>query len=104
MNFTPLVNEVNRPVNGTCLDDIYSNHPRRILNISTLNCGFTDHVPIFAVRKYNNEGASCSMQKDQNIRCRDMKQFDEIRFKEAVSQASLNTVFVFDEIDDMLDS
>ena len=64
----------------------------------------SDRVPIFAVRKYNNERASCSMQKDQNIRYRDMKQFDETRFKEALSQASLNTVFVFDEIDDMLDS
>ena len=104
MNFTQLVNEVTRPVNGTCLDHIYSNHPQRILNISTLNCGLSDHIPIFAVRKYNNERASCSMQKNQNIRYRDMKQFDENRFKEALSQAPWDTVFVFDEIDDMLDS
>ena len=59
MNFTQLVNEVTRPVSGTCLDPIYSNHPQRILNISSLNCGLSDHVPIFAVRKYiNNERAS----------------------------------------------
>ena len=76
MNFTQLVNEVTRPVSGTCLDHIYSNHPQRILNISTLNCGLSDHIPIFAVRKYNNERASCSMQKNQNIRYRDMQQFD----------------------------
>ena len=44
------------------------------------------------------------MQKNQNIRYRDMKQFDENRFKEALSQAPWDTVFVFDEIDDMLDS
>ena len=104
MNFTQLVNEVTRPVSGTCLDHIYSNHPQRILHISTLNCGLSDHIPIFAVRKYNNERASCSMQKNQNIRYRDMKQFDENRFKEALSQAPWDTVFVFDEIDDMLDS
>ena len=75
-----------------------------MLNISTLNCGLSDHAPIFAVRKYNNECASCSKQKNQNIRYRDMKQFDENRFKEALSQAPWDTVFVFDEIDDMLDS
>ena len=33
-----------------------------------------------------------------------MKQFDENRFKDALSQAPWDTVFVFDEIDDMLDS
>ena len=74
------------------------------MNVSTPNCGLSDHVPIFAVRKYNNERASCSMQKNQNIRYRDMKQFDENRFKDALSQAPWDTVFVFDEIDDMLDS
>ena len=50
----------------------------------SLRCGLSDHVPIFAVRKYNNELASCSMQKNQNIRYRDMKQFGENRFKEAL--------------------
>ena len=85
MNFTQLVNEVSRPVSGACLDHIYSNHPQRILNISTLNCGLSDDVPIFAVRKYSKECASCSKQKNQNISYRDMKQFDENRFKEALS-------------------
>ena len=33
-----------------------------------------------------------------------MKQFAENRLKEALSQAPWDTVFVFDEIDDMLDS
>ena len=33
-----------------------------------------------------------------------MKQFDENRYKEALSQAPWDTVFVFDEVDDMLDS
>ena len=33
-----------------------------------------------------------------------MKQFDESRFKEALSQAPWDRVFVFDEIDNMLDS
>ena len=75
MNFTQLVNEVTRPVSGTCLDHIYSNHPQRILN--TLNCGLSDHVPNFAVRKYDNECTSCGMQKNQYIRSRDMKQFNE---------------------------
>ena len=105
MNFTHLVNnEETRPVSVTCLDRIYSNHPRRIMNISTLNCGLSDHVPIFAVRKDNNERTSCSIQKNQNIRYRDMKQLRENRFKEVMSQAPWDTVFLFGEIDDMLDS
>ena len=104
MNFTHLVNEVTRPVNGTCLDHIYSNHPQRTLNISTLNCGLSDHIAIFAVCKYNNQHAPWSMQKNQNIQYRTMKQFDENQFKEALSQVAWDTVFVFDKIDDMLDS
>ena len=87
MNFTQIVHELTRPVSGTCLDHIYSNHPQRILYASTLNYGPSDHVPIFAVRNYNKERPSRSMQKTQNIRYHDMKQFDENRFKEALSQA-----------------
>ena len=64
MNFKHLVNEVTRTVSGTRLDHIYSNHTQRIMNISTLNCGLSDHVPIFAVRKYSNERASCSIQQE----------------------------------------
>ena len=79
--------QVTPSVKGTCLDHIYSNRPQQILIISTLNCGLSDHVPIFAVRRYNNERGSCSMQKNQNIRYPDIKQFDENRFKEALSQA-----------------
>lgn len=104
MNFTQIVHELTRPVSGTCLDHIYSNHPQRILYASTLNYGPSDHVPIFAVRNYNKKRPSRSMQKTQNIRYHDMKQFDENRFKEALSQAPWDTVFVFDEIDDLLDS
>ena len=33
-----------------------------------------------------------------------MKQFNENRYKETLSQAPWDTVFVFDEVDDMLDS
>ena len=33
-----------------------------------------------------------------------MKQFDENRYKEALSLAPWDTVLVFDEVDDMLDS
>ena len=33
-----------------------------------------------------------------------MKQFDENRYKEALSQAPWETVIVFDEVDDMLES
>ena len=37
MNFTQLVNEVTRPVSGTCLDYIYSNHPQRIIFIEYIS-------------------------------------------------------------------
>ena len=53
---------------------------------------------------YANVTKSAHLVACRKIRYRDMKQFDENRFTEALIQAPWDTVFVFDEIDDMLDS
>ena len=69
MNFTQLVNEVTRPVSGTCLDHIYSNRPQRILNIPTFNCGLSDHVPILL---YANITTSAHLVAFRKIRISDI--------------------------------
>ena len=46
----------------------------------------------------------CGIQKNNSIRYCDMKQFNKNQFKETLSQAPWDTVFVFDDIDDMQDS
>ena len=69
MNFTQLVNEVTRPVSGTCLDHIYSNRPQRILNIPTFNCGLSDHVPILL---YANITTSTHLVAFRKIRISDI--------------------------------
>ena len=55
MNFKQLLNEMTRPVSGTCLDHMYSNHLQRITNIFYRNIGLSAYLPIFAVRKYSKD-------------------------------------------------
>lgn len=105
MNFKQLVNETTRPISGTCLDHILSNHPQRIQNIGCHNIGLSDHLPLFAVRKYCRSREQSGLHKGNTfIRYRDMKKFDEKKFKSTLRQAPWDTIFVFDDIDDMLDS
>ena len=87
VNFKQLLNEVTRPVSGTCLDHIYSNHPQGITNIFCRNIGLSDHLPIFAVRKYSKDLVSRGILKNNSIRYGDMKRFNENQFKETLSQA-----------------
>ena len=47
-----IVGEITRPVSGTCLDHIYTTHPERLFNCTTMNVGLSDHLPILAVRHY----------------------------------------------------
>ena len=41
---------------------------------------------------------------NNNIQYRNMKMFDAELFKQTLMQTPLDSVFIFDEIDDMLDS
>jgi len=105
MNFNQLVSECTRPISGTCLDHIFANIPERLKDIRTIGIGLSDHLPLFAVRKYCRiDNIRRADEKAHFIRYRNMKNFDAEQFKSSLRQAPWDTVFLFDEIDDMLDS
>ena len=99
MNFKQLVNGVTRPASQTCLDHIYSNYPERITDIIVPDIGLSDHLPIFMRRKYFRQSRTI-----KTIRYRHTKTFDENDFKRDLSQVPWDTVFAFDDINDMLHS
>ena len=51
MNLNQLVLEITRPMSGTCLEHIYSNHSHRIHNIVCPVVGLADHLPLFCGEK-----------------------------------------------------
>ena len=93
---------ITRPVSGSCLDHIYSNHSQRIRNVICHNIGLADHLPIFVVRKYARENFNCHPGKPASIKYRDIQRFNQEQFVEALRQAPWDTAFVFEEIDDVL--
>ena len=56
--------------------------------------------------KYRNERERPNVRRinNNNIQYRNMKMFDAELFKQTLMQTPLDSVFIFDEIDDMLDS
>ena len=59
------------------------------------------------VRKYNSAHERCIRNASKGstfIRYRNMKRFEEEHFKLTLEHTPWDTVFVFDEIDDMLES
>ena len=104
MNFKQLVNEITHPISGTCLDHIFANHPERIKGVRTIGIGLSDHLPLFALRKYCRTVNHRSVKNAHFIRYRNMKNFNEEHFKSTLRQAPWDTVFLFDDIDDILDS
>jgi len=107
MNFNQLIYVPTQPISGTCLDHIFPNQLKRIQSITCPVIGLSDHLPLFAVRKYNNAHERCirnASKGSTNIRYRNMKRFDEEQFKLTLEHTPWDTVFVFDEIDNMLES
>ena len=70
-----------------------------------LYVGLADHLPLFAVRKYSNQRERPNTRKINNyVRYRNMKRFDVELFKQTLMQTPWDSGFIFDDIDDMLDS
>ena len=53
MHFHQLVNFVTRPICGTILDHVYTNHSHHIVNVCFRDIGLADHLPVFVTRKYH---------------------------------------------------
>ena len=103
MNFKQLVSRTTRPVSNTCLYHIHTNNPQRIQNIVCPNIGLSDHLPAFAVRLFSRNNERNHQQKGNTyIKYRKMKDFNEEQFKSTLKETPWNSVFVFDDIDDML--
>ena len=106
MNLNQLVLEITRPISGTCLDRTYSNYSHRIQNIVCPVIGLADHLPLFAVRKHSNRRERPNVKRIDNnyIQYRNMKRFDTELFKQTLMQTPWDSVFIFDQTDDVLDS
>jgi len=103
MKLTQLVSTVTRPISGTCLDLLFSNHPERIANVTTSPIGLSDHTPVFATRLYKQHHFDDS-KRHNHIHYRCMKSFDKNAFVKSVEQLPWDSAFVFDSIDDILDA
>ena len=99
MHFKQLVDFITRPVSKTCLDHVYCNQPQRINLVTSGDIGLSDHLPVFVVRKYAREHPN---KKCSRIKYRDMKSFDEDLFKQSLKSTPWESVFVFEEIDDIV--
>ena len=90
-------------MSNTCLDHNHSSKPQRIQSIICPNIGLSDHLPVFAVRLFSRNHERTHQQKGNTcIKHRDMKDFDEEQFKSTLKQTPWDSVFIFDDIDDML--
>ena len=69
------------------------------------NIGLSDHLPVFAVRRFNRNYECNHQQKgDIFIKHRYMKNFNVEQFKATLKETPWASVFIFDDIDDMLSS
>ena len=100
MLFNQLVNMVTRPISGTCLDHIYSNSSHHITSIHAPNYGLSDHLPVFAVRKYFRQPKQT--RGHNTMTYRNLKNIDENAFKATLRNSPWDTAFIFDDIDDCL--
>ena len=81
---TQKVNQVTRPISGSCFDHLWVSHPKIIAAIEVKSCGLSDHLPITALRKYNNE--SKVDREHKSFKYRDLKSMDIQSFVQSLSQ------------------
>ena len=105
MNFKQAVSTTTRPVSNSCLDHIHTNNPQRIQNIVCPSIGLSDHLPVFAVRSFNPNYERNHQQKGNTyIKHRYMKNFNAEQLKSTLKETPWDSVFIFEDIDDLLSS
>ena len=106
LNLKQIVSEITRPVSSACLDHINSNHPQRMCNIMTINTGLSDHLPIFAMRylKGAPEYRNSSGHKHRTFEYRKLKKVNNDAFAKHLSDASWDIAFIFEELEDVVNS
>ena len=102
LHLTQKVNQVTRPISGSCLDHPWVSHPERIAKVEVKLSGLFDNLPTTALRKYNNEAKS--NKKHKNFKYRDFKSMDIQGFVQSLKEAPWGTAFIFSDIDDIYDT
>lgn len=89
---------------NACLEHIYTNNAHQIENIVCPNIGLSDHLPLFAVRRFNhNYEHNHQQQGNIYIKHRYMKNLNVQQLKATLKETPWDSVFIFDG-DDMLSS
>ena len=101
MHFDQLITDVTRPASGTCLDHIYANRSKNIVDVLVLSYALSDHLPTFAVRKYFKQSKQ-DKQEHSAIKYRNIKGIDDEAFKSTLANSPWDTAFVFDDVNDSL--
>ena len=70
--------------------------------MKTLESGLANHFPVLAVRLYKDKFCSRLKNKHVTINYRSMKFFDANRFVETLRSLPWETVFIFEDVEDML--
>jgi len=84
---------------------IFTNDAQQIENIVCPIIGLSDHLPLFAVRRFNSNYEHNHQQKGNiYIKHRYMKNFNVEQFKATLKETPWDSVFIFDDIYDMLSS
>ena len=101
MALSQIVTTVTRPKSGTCLDHCYASHPAFIADISVLNIGLADHLPVIFRRKYakfkeNRESEHIT------ITFRETKNLNADDFLQSLEWIPWDSAVLFEDIDDIL--
>jgi hypothetical protein len=105
-NLKQIVDDITRPVSGTCLDHIYSTHSERMYNCTTINVGLSDHLPVLAVRRYKRPQREhfSNGEKHLTFEYRNIKKMDKEAFISDLRDAPWDAAFVFDDVDEIVDT
>ena len=100
LHFTQVVKDITRPMSRKYLDHIWVNYPDRLINVGTRDIALSDHLPVLTTRLFKGQGIK---QRRHNVFVyRDLKRLDKARFVHELNEASWNTAFIFDDIDDIV--
>ena len=92
LHLTQKVNQVTRPISGSCLDHLWVSHPERIATVEVKLSGLSDHLPTTTLGKYNNEAKS--NKKHKTFKYRDFKSMDIQGFVQSLKEAPWDTAFI----------
>ena len=103
MMFSQMVNSATRPLSGTCLDHYYTTHHEFTVGISVLDIDLSDHLPLIIQRKYSKAKKS-DKQLHNTIKYRNFKNLNADEFVKSPDCTAWDSAFVFDDINDIVDS